>query len=185
VKSLLLRSLLILAIALTAALADGALRGLRMPPQVRADKVPTLPVVQVRPTDSPSAVETAPESNGGFTVEMLVALIESGTAILVDARSPAEHRQGRIPGSFQLEPGDVGAASPRRDLVDFLAGTLAGDPTMVLVIYCGGGDCHASHDLGSQMIRYGFAEEQLFIFEGGYPAWVAAGHPIETGEPLF
>ncbi|MBX3729022.1 MAG: hypothetical protein KF858_07535 [Candidatus Sumerlaeia bacterium] len=181
-KSLLLRSLLIVAIALTAALADGALRGLRMPPKIQADKVPTLPVVQVRAGDTSPTAEPAGD---GFTVEMLVALVESGTAILVDARSPAEHRAGRIPGSFQLEPGDVGAASARRDLVDFLAGTLAADPAMALVIYCGGGDCHASHDLGSQMIRYGFAEEQLFVFEGGYPAWVAAGHPIETGEPLF
>jgi rhodanese-related sulfurtransferase len=191
-KQFALRLLVIAAVALAAALVDGSVRGLKMPPKPDETRVPHLPP---RPAGTPApsdtagtstpADNTAAASEDSFTPQLLAELMESPSTILIDARSDAEHRQGRIPNSFHLEPSDLGSDSTKSSLVQFLIDTAAGDPNVQFIIYCGGGDCHASRDLASQMIRYGFREDQLYMFEGGYPAWVEAGYEIQSGDPLF
>ena len=49
-----------------------------------------------------------------------------------------------------------------------------------IAIYCSGGDCTLSIDLGEYMFNE-LSYERVFIFEGGYPSWVENNLPISKG----
>jgi len=50
----------------------------------------------------------------------------------------------------------------------------------LLVVYCGGYDCHDSRLLGEKLLAAGFS--QVFVYEGGFPEWQDAGHPVSKGD---
>ena len=55
------------------------------------------------------------------------------------------------------------------------------DKSQWIVIYCGGGDCDASHNLAQFLGLVGY--NKCLIMKVGYPAWAQAGHPTATGKP--
>lgn len=93
--------------------------------------------------------------------------------IFLDARARNEFEKGHIPGAMSLPAGDFGAAVPRKAR-DYLPGN-------IVVIYCQGADCHDSHDVAKRLQQANMQVAQILIFKDGYPAWVAAGHPTNTG----
>lgn len=107
-----------------------------------------------------------------ISLERAYKLYETKQAIFVDARYPADYEQGRIPGSINL-PNDM--------FEDYYpdVGMLIGidDP---LVIFCSGPGCDLSALLADNL-RY-LGHTKLMIFEAGYPAWKAAGYPVEGAE---
>ena len=50
----------------------------------------------------------------------------------------------------------------------------------MLLVYCGGGDCELSLDLGFALSQAG--HRRVLIFEEGYTAWEEAGYPTRTGD---
>ena len=48
----------------------------------------------------------------------------------------------------------------------------------VFIIYCSGGECSLSLDLADVFFS-DKAFENVFVFEGGLPAWQDAGYPTE------
>ncbi len=111
------------------------------------------------------------ESDSDFTVELLYDFWSTESAIFLDARTKEEFSEGHIPRSFHLPLEAFGSATP-----DILQ-VFPADQTFI--VYCGGGDCHASHAVGALMIDLGFTN--TLVYEGGYSAWPEAGHPVETG----
>ena len=47
------------------------------------------------------------------------------------------------------------------------------------VVYCEGGNCDESVAVQKQLLLAGYTK--VYVMHAGYPAWVAAGHPIQTG----
>lgn len=102
------------------------------------------------------------------------AFFEAGDSIaFADAREDEEFEAGHVQGAFHL-PLSVFRKHGRPPVLDFI-------PTdALIVIYCNGGDCHASHDVADLLHDFGY--KNLRVMKDGYPAWKAAGLPVETGK---
>lgn len=96
--------------------------------------------------------------------------VQNGTAIVIDARDPNEYEAGRVPGSvnlpeseFQTYFEEIGQGLPRAEVP--------------LVVYCQGGLCDQSHIVLENLSELQF--ESLYLFQGGWEAWVERGFPTE------
>jgi len=185
--SLTLRLILLAGAGLLLGLADSVAR----PVAAKApDPKPAQPVSKPTTAPSPSA-PTTPESAGATTpaatapaaAELKPGHIDVAAAWkyysengypFVDARSRAEFEAGHIPEAFHLP---VEAFKDDPDLVKKVFDQL--DPENPVIVYCGGGECHASETVKTYLDGARF--KQVFVIEGGYPAWQTAGHKIETG----
>jgi rhodanese-related sulfurtransferase len=98
---------------------------------------------------------------------------DAGGAVLVDAREASEFAEGHIPGALSVPTNDA-VANPA--LLEPLK--KAGKP---IIAYCSGGDCEESKDLAKNMLAAGI--HKVLVFTDGFPAWKAAGYPVETGPP--
>jgi rhodanese-related sulfurtransferase len=92
--------------------------------------------------------------------------------MFVDARSAAEFEQGHVEGAVHL-PLDAFSGGSRPIALDAL------DPAQQIVIYCGGGDCHASHDVAIRLNAFGY--KLCYVMKDGYPAWQSAGYETAAG----
>lgn len=120
------------------------------------------------PTPAPAAQPQGPH----VTLAQAYDFWNQGVTFL-DARTKAEYLTGHIRGAKLLDPNEFTSDESRA-----LIATL--HPSLPLVIYCGGGDCHASENLAIFLQQAGY--QQLHILHDGYPAWKAAGYDITTGE---
>ena len=97
----------------------------------------------------------------------------SGDAAFVDARPKEEFDTAHVPLAFHL-PLDA-----------FFGGKVPADLEIprasAVVVYCGGGDCDASIRVSERLRDLGYGE--IYIFEAGFPAWAAAGKPVERSAP--
>lgn len=188
-----------MAIVLIATLA-GALHSWRTPVSLRLEdtsksalpakpadaasqaKLPdAVPSAQPASTTASKPASTPPSKPGAIdvdalpahiTLEQAKALYDQGIAF-VDAREDHEREEGWITGSVHLTAAMMsGPKLPDEfDLLDREAAT---------IIYCAGGTCDASENLAILLKQAGFAK--LHIFHDGFPAWKAAGFPIEGGK---
>jgi len=88
--------------------------------------------------------------------------------VLVDVRSDAAWRQGRIPGAIHM-PYQAMAARARAEL----------DPAVPVVVYCWSPGCNAGHKGALALSRQGFSVREML---GGYEYWVRQGQPVENDE---
>ncbi len=52
-----------------------------------------------------------------------------------------------------------------------------------VIVYCDGGNCEDSINLGSDLIElYNVPFEKIYLFEGGYDEWSKAQQAITQGE---
>jgi rhodanese-related sulfurtransferase len=96
---------------------------------------------------------------------------DAGAAVFVDAREASEYAEGHIAGALSV-PFDDAVRKPAL-LEPFKR---AGKP---LILYCSGGDCELSKDLARNMLAEGI--RKVLVFTDGFPAWKAAGYPVESG----
>ncbi len=97
--------------------------------------------------------------------------------VFLDARPLHQYEQGHIPEAIWLPVDRVmGNGALIFDVEDE-----AGGLDQPIVIYCGGGDCDASHNLAIVLEQAGFTN--LLIFVDGYPAWEAGGLNTQVGAP--
>ena len=115
-----------------------------------------------------------PEMDRPIQIQLPVVkkFFDAGGGFFVDAREPEEFDLGRIPGSVNL-PFDTAVTDPA--LLESLE--TGGRP---VIIYCGGGDCEVSLNLAWEILAAGHT--RVTYFQGGYPAWVENGYPVEGGE---
>lgn len=121
----------------------------------------------------------APDAKPGGVLPMVLPLglmqvkelFDTKEALIVDARDRETYRKGHIRGAASLPLGEADRLMP-----DFAART---PKERLIVVYCGGYDCHDSKAIGERLIAAGFG--QVFVFEGGYPEWRDAGYPVEEG----
>ena len=169
-----MKALAVIALGVGVGLADMSIRGAN----IVVAKPRTMPVEPV-PSPGPDQLSPAPTStpagqNGAIreiTPAEAKEWYDKG-AIFLDARPRNDsEREGRIPGSQLLGPGDVDQ-SPPPAILDAL------DPEKEVVIYCIGGDCHDSHNLATLLEARGFTK--LLVLTDGFPGWVKAGYEVDT-----
>ena len=119
---------------------------------------------------APARAETSPESVPGavtVTVEQAAQLFDQGVAF-IDVRKASDFEAGRIPGAVNL---DLHGGFSEQSLSAVVA------KDQKLVIYCNGTSCLRSSEASAMAVGWGFAG--VHYLRDGYPAWEAAGLPIE------
>jgi len=117
-------------------------------------------------TKAPSA-----QAEGDISLAQARELYLKGV-MFVDARSLDDFSKGHVEGAVHL-PLEALEAGTRPDALNVL------DPSAKVVIYCTGGDCHASHDVAIRLNALGF--RNCYVMKDGYPAWKDAGFEITGG----
>lgn len=137
-----------------------------------------LEVFRGQESQAPAATATATPSTPAAAATPLPLglmqvkeLLDTGEAVIIDARDGETFRKGHIKGAISLPVGDSDRLVP--PLADKTP------PDRLLVVYCGGYDCHDSRLLGEKLLEAGFG--QVFVYEGGFPEWQDAGHPVAQG----
>jgi len=119
---------------------------------------------------SPAFAEVSPTSIPGattVTTNEAKDLFDKGVTF-VDVRKDSDWDAGRIPGAVHLELKSV-----------FNEGELAKvvSKDQEVVIYCNGESCMRSSEACAEALKWGFAK--VYYFRDGFPAWDAAGNPVE------
>ncbi|HOE97719.1 MAG TPA: rhodanese-like domain-containing protein [Candidatus Sumerlaeota bacterium] len=109
---------------------------------------------------------------GVVTPERALELYNTDYVQFVDARNPADYAAGHLPGAVNLPFGEFGRGKPGN--LDELI------PEAMTIVYCEGGECESSRLVAQQLVMLGFVDVK--IIEVGYPGWVAAGLPVESGD---
>lgn len=105
------------------------------------------------------------------SLEAVKQFFDAEAALFVDAREGEEYAAGHIPGAVSLTFEDATSEPERLVGLDG-----AGRP---IIAYCGGGACELSLELAWELIFAG--NTRVLVYMGGFPEWVAAGYPVETG----
>jgi rhodanese-related sulfurtransferase len=116
-----------------------------------------------------AAVESPRQVTGATTVspQEALELFDAGVAF-VDVRKQSDYDAGRVPGAYHL---DVNLALTQESLAEIAA---PGDPVL---FYCNGHSCMRSSEACDMAVGWGYS--QVYYLRDGYPAWDAAGYPIE------
>jgi len=96
---------------------------------------------------------------------------DGGAATFVDARDPSEYADGHIPGAVNLPYDQVVTDPARLEAFD-----PQGKP---IIVYCGGGTCELSMNLGFALVAAG--KKKVLVFMGGWPEWSSLGYPVAKG----
>jgi rhodanese-related sulfurtransferase len=96
---------------------------------------------------------------------------QSGAAIFLDAREPADYQAGHIPNAFSLPVDGFNDHYPN------VAPYLTTDS--VIVCYCDGEQCDLSHRLAAMLKLQGF--KKIRVLKNAWTSWRQAGYPTNTG----
>jgi rhodanese-related sulfurtransferase len=107
-----------------------------------------------------------------IAISNVKAFFDAKAGMIVDARDPVEYADGHIPGAVNL-PYDQVITDPER-LEKFDA---QGKP---IIVYCGGGTCELSMNLGFAMVNAG--KKKVLVYMGGWPEWASSGYPIARAQ---
>ncbi len=141
------------------------------PGETAATPATTTPATETPPPAAPRTLTL------GFEITLEQAkLLHDRSVTFLDARHAAEYEAGHIQNAFQLAADEL-PTDRGQQIVGMLP---MGQP---IVIYCGGGDCDASHNLANRLQQLGFTGTHIFV--DGYPAWAGAGLPVEVGPGMF
>lgn len=132
---------------------------------------PAAPAAPVTPPPAPAAVD--PEAALNISLAQAKELYDQRTVFL-DARHLEEYEQGHVAGALLLNT-ETFATAGGGEVISML------DREAPIVVYCGGGMCDASKNLVRLLQQSGFMGGR--IFHDGYPEWVKAGYPTQTGKP--
>lgn len=109
---------------------------------------------------------------GDLSLGQVRLRVELGEAVVLDARRPNEYTAGHLPGAKHLEFANFETRYGE------LADSLQGRP---LIVYCSNPHCPLADRLKLKLERE--SHDPVYLFRGGYSAWVADGLPIEKGAP--
>lgn len=115
-----------------------------------------------------------PESDYPINVDLAQAkkFYDRGGLLVLDAREHEDFAAGHLAGA------NSAYADEMMGDIEWLDKT-AKDPRPILV-YCDGGDCELSLNLGFELTQSG--HRRVLVFTDGYPAWKDAGYPTATGD---
>lgn len=146
-------------------------------PSSPAQPTQTRPEAQPAPAPDASATFVFTSADklpaGHITVEQAHHLYGEG-AVFVDARRKELYIEGHVPQAFRADMASFRGREPA--IVSMVP------KDMVIVVYCGGGNCDESEHVAQLLDASGF--KTIYIMHDGFPGWKAAGYEIETGEGI-
>lgn len=95
------------------------------------------------------------------------ALFDKGAAF-IDTRKDKDWNAGRIPDAIHL--------NVKKDLTEASLGKEV-KKTEAVVMYCNGESCLRSAKGAEMAVGWGYSK--VYYFRDGFPAWKAAGYPVE------
>lgn len=104
------------------------------------------------------------------STEQMRAILQEGSAIILDTRSRAEFDAGHLPTARSLD-------APASAQVSAVESVVKGDRGKALVLYCNGPYCQASRRLAENLVAAGFSNVKRYQL--GMPVWRALGGPVE------
>ncbi len=121
----------------------------------------------------------APPATGELPADPLQISLEEaarrhadGSAVFVDARSPADYAAGHIRGAV---------SGPDQEFDRWIEGFIAAtEPETVIVAYCEGSRCELSKSIAEKLADLGYANARYL--PDGWGRWKAKGLPTETGK---
>lgn len=113
---------------------------------------------------SPEKPALAP---GVVGIDEVLADLASGGARFIDAREDHDYQEGHIRGAVNLP------SSAIYEQIDnvYGAGILIEDK---VIVYCGGGDCEASHNVADEL-RRNFGFTNVWVYENGWAEVESSG----------
>jgi rhodanese-related sulfurtransferase len=101
------------------------------------------------------------------------SVVESKSALILDARPSPFFEEGHVPGALNLARDDF-AHDYRR-----LSALLKNVGDKPIIVYCSGGTCHDSRLVANALLTLGFSN--VSVFTGGWEVWSAARLPTSVG----
>lgn len=107
-----------------------------------------------------------------ITRDELLAEIEAGTVVVLDALGGDHYAQQHLPGAIELVEADV--AERAADLLP--------DRAAAIVTYCSNPSCGNSQAVANRLEALGYTGVRKY--REGIQDWVEAGLPVETGSAV-
>ncbi|MFQ5430533.1 MAG: rhodanese-like domain-containing protein [Phycisphaerae bacterium] len=130
-----------------------------------------------KPAPQHDAPEAPPRARPGFIlIDDVLSALADGSARFIDAREARDYDEGHLRGAIHLPSS---AIYKNIDNV-FNLGVMADDR---VIVYCGGGECEASHNVADEL-RRSFNFTNVLIYEKGWEEIESSGRfndYIETG----
>lgn len=98
------------------------------------------------------------------TMQQLKKLLGKPNLILIDARSTEEFAKGHIDGAINIFAYEENIELYFKNLTK-----IPFDKTGIIIVYCEGGTCDASHKVATDLIRLG--HNNVFVYSGGWEEW--------------
>jgi rhodanese-related sulfurtransferase len=189
-KKVLLEALVVLTVGAFLSLAANTLspRGLRL----SRDYFPAIPVTATNQTNG-AQTPSHPLTNSWESVTAAIKArglqvadsnkvstlfrdprFQQELIVFLDARNPAQYREGHIPGAHLLDYYQY-----EKYLPALLPALTVADE---IVIYCNGGSCDDSQLTAVLLHSAGIPNEKLFVYAGGFNEWRTNLLPVEIGE---
>ena len=128
----------------------------------------------IRKAKEAAAKDSQVEGPGGvkgISTSGAKKILDSKTAVFIDARRSDQFGEGHIPGALNIY-----AYEFKENI-----GKVGGIPkNKQIVVYCDGGECELSHDLADDLVKFGFTN--VLIYTGGWEEWSKTSYPKATGE---
>ena len=103
-------------------------------------------------------------------IDQCKKMYDSGNTFFVDARDSLLFVEGHISGAinihFESHDDDI--------ILEKLDGVANDD---FIIIYCSGGNCDLSEELGNHLFEY-LSYSNILLYEGGFSEWEENGYPV-------
>ncbi len=132
-------------------------------------------------TEVKSAVEEVGHIDSPYTIVSVNEAAEVfrdpntalGVNVFVDARGDGPFAEGHIPGAVQCDHYNLDLYVD--NVLDYAQGADK------VIVYCNGGDCIDSMSVCTDLEDAGVSIDNIYLFAGGWKAWLAAKLPVATG----
>jgi rhodanese-related sulfurtransferase len=118
--------------------------------------------------------ENQPVHVSEIDIDTLKYLVESGEALLLDARTAADFNLGHLPGALSLPVYEFDRTF--KDVEDLL------DKEKTIITYCSSVTCIDSTLLAKKLYRSGF--QNIFVYRGGFEEWTESDNPVEKPQDI-
>lgn len=124
------------------------------------EELPKSPPIASTMATAETATASAPAARPDVvSIDEVLQHLPAGTATFVDAREMNEYVAGHLKGALNM-PSSAAFKSG-----EALARTIS--PDAKIIVYCGGGDCEASHNV-TDALRRDFGFTDVSIYEKGW-----------------
>ena len=113
----------------------------------------------------------ADQKTAEVSTQELKHIIQSGNAVLLDARPPMEYAISHIPGALNVAPQPGRPAHLYLSDVAEVGRLLGGAKDKALVLYCNGPFCGKTKRLGAELLKAGYTNVRRYQL--GAPSWRA------------